>query len=364
MGYGIHTSNAAQELGFNSQDNMTKLSYNVSTGLYDVTDLKPMIVNGMREDFLAHGWDFFIRREDVVTKIPEKDLLKLIRECLESARGDEDLAISQAHFGPNIIEFGLFDPSRNSEDVNIISTADHVKVFVDLSRGSDMDNDDASNSIDETILVCAIETIGIEKMCREFLSLLKEELTKRARKKKTSLVKWMFNDANGEAQRNFQIQKEWDIDESYYPAINGNLKDYYKAFMASKAQILVLYGKPGNGKTSFIRDMICETGINAFISYDLKILTSDSTFVQYITNKLFDAIIIEDADELLTSTRGEHNKVIAKILKERDAKLKEAGDLHRFLRDLDHFQAWLTKTPRRMLPLKTSLLLWRKLRSF
>lgn len=24
--------------------------------------------------------------------------------------------------------------------------------------------------------------------------------------------------------------------------------------------------------------------------------------------------------------------------------MEEAGDLHRFLRDLDHFQAWLTKT--------------------
>lgn len=31
-------------------------------------------------------------------------------------------------------------------------------------------------------------------------------------------------------------------------------------------------------------------------------------------------------------------------MKERDSKLEEAGDLHRFLRDLDHFQAWLTKT--------------------
>lgn len=31
-------------------------------------------------------------------------------------------------------------------------------------------------------------------------------------------------------------------------------------------------------------------------------------------------------------------------LKERDAKLEEAGDLHRFLRSVDHFQAWLTKT--------------------
>ena len=55
---------------------------------------------------------------------------------------------------------------------------------------------------------------------------------------------------------------------------------------------------------------------------------------------------------------------LTQMFKERDAKLKEAGDLHRFLRDLDHFQTWLTKTPRRMLPLKTFLLLWRKLRSF
>lgn len=32
------------------------------------------------------------------------------------------------------------------------------------------------------------------------------------------------------------------------------------------------------------------------------------------------------------------------MLKDRDSKLEEAGDLHRFLRDLDHFQTWLTKT--------------------
>ncbi|KAL0280603.1 UNVERIFIED_CONTAM: hypothetical protein PYX00_001846 [Menopon gallinae] len=34
---------------------------------------------------------------------------------------------------------------------------------------------------------------------------------------------------------------------------------------------------------------------------------------------------------------------LTQMLKERDAKLEEAGDLHRFLRDLDHFQSWLKK---------------------
>ncbi|XP_055912166.1 spectrin beta chain isoform X2 [Eupeodes corollae] len=35
---------------------------------------------------------------------------------------------------------------------------------------------------------------------------------------------------------------------------------------------------------------------------------------------------------------------LTQMLKDRDSKLEEAGDLHRFLRDLDHFQTWLTKT--------------------
>ncbi|XP_023337071.1 spectrin beta chain isoform X7 [Eurytemora carolleeae] len=36
--------------------------------------------------------------------------------------------------------------------------------------------------------------------------------------------------------------------------------------------------------------------------------------------------------------------LLTAMLKERDEKLEEAGDLHRFLKDLDHFQAWLSKT--------------------
>jgi len=35
---------------------------------------------------------------------------------------------------------------------------------------------------------------------------------------------------------------------------------------------------------------------------------------------------------------------LTQLLKAKEAKLDQAGDLHRFLRDLDHFQAWLTKT--------------------
>ena len=47
--------------------------------------------------------------------------------------------------------------------------------------------------------------------------------------------------------------------------------------------------------------------------------------------------------ERIAKLRGSWEMLTA-MLQARDAKLEEAGDLHRFLKDLDHFQAWLTKT--------------------
>ncbi|XP_032787914.2 spectrin beta chain isoform X6 [Daphnia magna] len=54
-----------------------------------------------------------------------------------------------------------------------------------------------------------------------------------------------------------------------------------------------------------------------------------------------------EEEEVIRERLGQIRSVwenLTQMLKERDAKLEEAGDLHRFLRDLDHFQTWLTKT--------------------
>ena len=40
--------------------------------------------------------------------------------------------------------------------------------------------------------------------------------------------------------------------------------------------------------------------------------------------------------------------VLNQKVREQEAKLDEAGDLQRFLRDLDHFQAWLSATQRQV----------------
>lgn len=51
----------------------------------------------------------------------------------------------------------------------------------------------------------------------------------------------------------------------------------------------------------------------------------------------------KQVDEQINKIKS-HWVDLNKLKKDRDAKLEEAGDLHRFLRDLDHFQAWLSRT--------------------
>lgn len=54
----------------------------------------------------------------------------------------------------------------------------------------------------------------------------------------------------------------------------------------------------------------------------------------------YEAKQVDEQINRIKSHWGDLNK----LKKDRDAKLEEAGDLHRFLRDLDHFQAWLSRT--------------------
>merc|ERR1719346_639996 len=76
----------------------------------------------------------------------------------------------------------------------------------------------------------------------------------------------------------------------------------------------------------------------AAIEAKLKALEEESSKIQGSHPEEGEVVI-----ERNTKLRQSWEQLTA-MLKVRDAKLEEAGDLHRFLKDLDHFQAWLTKT--------------------
>lgn len=301
---------------------MDKLNFNTSTNLYRPGDIKGLVKTAMRQKFKQKGWNFYASKDEIVVKLPREELLQLITESLTKAANANKIAgeyiISKSHFMNSSIEFSVAVESLGEN--NLVDNTDVCKIIVDMNYNEEYDYEEEAPGGE--ILMAYFEGVGVESIVRSFDKEFRAALKPKQEESKTSLVNWVFSSDSGAAERTFQIKKDWTIDRSFYPWIETDLLTYYKAFVASRSQIMVLYGPPGTGKTSFIRDFLCEMNINSYISYDLKILTSDSTFVNYVTGSTFDAIVIEDADDLLTSERGDSNKVIAKILNVSDGLIK------------------------------------------
>ena len=102
------------------------------------------------------------------------------------------------------------------------------------------------------------------------------------------------------------------VDEMY-PFLNGETLDsYYQRFINSRANILILIGPPGTGKTSFIRGALAASGHSAIVTYDQQILSEDSLFAQFIQSSSA-TLVIEDAD-LFLSSRASGNEMMHKFL--------------------------------------------------
>ena len=143
-------------------------------------------------------------------------------------------------------------------------------------------------------------------------------------KGKAPSIKWVYND-RGEAVKCGLNTDRLPVIEMY-PFLNADsLEGYYDSFMESSANILVLIGPPGTGKTSFIRGLMNHTSSDAVVSYDSGVLQTDQLFASFISNtdeySWFDEdptrgenfLVLEDAD-LLLSSRSDGNTIMHRFL--------------------------------------------------
>lgn len=107
------------------------------------------------------------------------------------------------------------------------------------------------------------------------------------------------------------------MDEAY-PYIEGGLQDYIGGYLSHSASILLLWGKPGTGKTRFARRVAQHIGQlknrNARVLYttDIELLNKDSFIIELLSDD-FDMLLLEDADMNLKS-RTDDNPIMHKIL--------------------------------------------------
>jgi SpoVK/Ycf46/Vps4 family AAA+-type ATPase len=291
-----------------------KNQYNISTSPGYLPDLATYIIAQFRDEIETDtGFNFKCWGDEFPAKMTVDRLIEVLHEAITESVDTKLEDIRRMDLGKSTIELTAKSADLGDRVV--------LKVFLSLNEDQEDYYDESDTVVGEAV-IATLEAAGEAESLDSFVKNFKRLLKSVHDESRTSMIRWIFDSGNGHRDRTFQITKEWDIDRVYYPWIDTDLKSYYQAFLDSKAQILVTFGPPGTGKTSFIRDLICEMNLNAFISYDMKVLTSDSTFVRYLTDSIFDAIIIEDADELLTSARGDSNKIIAKILNISDGLIK------------------------------------------
>jgi GTPase SAR1 family protein len=126
-----------------------------------------------------------------------------------------------------------------------------------------------------------------------------------------SYIKWMYNDKGEWIKVPLDINK-LPIKEMYPSLEADTLEDYYTKFMKSSANILLLIGPPGTGKTSFIRGLLHHTKSSAIVTYNLNLLNNDSIFAEFIeSSEKF--MIMEDADTYLDS-RSSGNTMMHRFL--------------------------------------------------
>ena len=138
----------------------------------------------------------------------------------------------------------------------------------------------------------------------------------------TSYIEWIYS-SDG-ASVNVPLNRDRLPVEEMYPFLNSeSLDSYYDRYMESSANILLLIGPPGTGKTTFIRGLLAHRNCSAIVTYDAGILEKDGFFARFIEDDA-EVMVLEDSDAFLKS-RSDGNTMMHRFLNVGDGLVTTKG---------------------------------------
>lgn len=138
----------------------------------------------------------------------------------------------------------------------------------------------------------------------------------------TSYVEWIYSSDGNSV--NVPLNRDRLPCEEMYPFLNGeSLASYYDRYMDSNANILLLIGPPGTGKTTFIRGLLAHRNSSAIVTYDAGILEKDGFFARFIEDDT-GVMVLEDSDAFLKS-RSDGNTMMHRFLNVGDGLVTTKG---------------------------------------
>lgn len=138
----------------------------------------------------------------------------------------------------------------------------------------------------------------------------------------TSYIEWIYS-SNGDAINVPLNIERLPVDEMYPFLKDEKLTDYYDRFLDSNANILLLIGPPGTGKTTFIRGLLAHTNTSAIVTYDAAILEKDYLFARFIEDET-GVMVLEDSDNFLKA-RSDGNTMMHRFLNVGDGLVTTKG---------------------------------------
>jgi len=162
-----------------------------------------------------------------------------------------------------------------------------------------------------------IRIFGDLKFTKSTLKLIKENFTEVG-----SHIEWVYS---GDG-RSVDVPLNTDKSpiEEMYPFLQGeSLESYYKRYMDSQSNILLLIGPPGTGKTTFIRGLLTYAETSAYVTYDSDVLSKDSVFARFIESDC-GVMVIEDSDNFLKA-RTDGNNMMHRFLNVGDGLVTTKG---------------------------------------
>jgi hypothetical protein len=138
----------------------------------------------------------------------------------------------------------------------------------------------------------------------------------------TSYIEWVYSSDGNSV--NVPLNTERLPVQEMYPFLGEEtLAAYYDRFLASQANILLLIGPPGTGKTTFIRGLLAHSNSSAIVTYDAAILEKDYLFARFIEDET-GVMVLEDSDNFLKA-RSDGNTMMHRFLNVGDGLVTTKG---------------------------------------
>lgn len=138
-------------------------------------------------------------------------------------------------------------------------------------------------------------------------------------KRSTDMIRWVYSARGDEISVPLQVPA---FHAEAYPWMQDPV-GYMDQYLNSNANVLILIGPPGTGKTTFIKNLIARSNCGAMVAYDAEILSNDGFFASFIEGRE-GILVMEDADAFLSS-RQEGNTMMHRFLNVSDG-LVSASD--------------------------------------